>query len=148
MMQKVEFIAANKSHISAIAEIARRSFPDPWSETVFSQTLQNQNNTIWCAMLDNRIYGYLVLSRSGDNMSVDDIAVHPDFRRQGIAKLLLVQAHRQFPDAEFWLEVRASNTAAIALYTALGYVQVGLRKRYYLDPIEDAVLMTRFKDVK
>ncbi len=76
-------------------------------------------------------------------MNLDDIAVVPAFRRQGIGRQLLDWAHRQFPENEFWLEVRESNAAAIALYESAGYRQVGFRKRYYRDPEEGAVLMTR-----
>lgn len=148
MMQKVELIPANESHILAIAEIARLSFSDPWSEAIFFQTLLNQNHMIWCAVLDDAICSYLVLSKAGDSMSVDDIAVHPDYRRQGIAAFLLKQAHMQYPSSDFWLEVRESNHAAIALYQSLGYVQVGFRKRYYHNPEEGAVLMTRDAEEK
>ena len=76
-------------------------------------------------------------------MNLDDIAVAPAFRRQGIGRQLLDWAHRQFPENEFWLEVRESNAAAIALYESAGYRQVGFRKRSYRDPEEGAVLMTR-----
>ena len=87
--------------------------------------------------------GYLILQRLGDEESVDDIAVAPEFRRQGIAQQLLETAHAQFPACPFLLEVREHNTAALALYQKLGYQQVGFRKRYYTNPNEGAVLMTR-----
>ena len=87
--------------------------------------------------------GYLILQRLGDEESVDDIAVAPEFRRQGIAQQLLETAHAQFPTCPFLLEVREHNTAALALYQKLGYQQVGFRKRYYTNPNEGAVLMTR-----
>lgn len=143
MRQKVKIIPAVDADIPVLAAIAQQAFPDPWSEVVFSQALHHPDSCIWCAVAGADICGYLVLSRAGENISVDDIAVRFDFRRQGIARQLLEQAHSYFPHAEFWLEVRASNAAAIALYIALGYVQVGLRKRYYRAPVEDAILMTR-----
>ncbi|MFR3800351.1 GNAT family N-acetyltransferase [Ruminococcus sp.] len=87
--------------------------------------------------------GYAAVSRTGDAVNLDDIAVSPAFRRQGIGRQLLDWAHGQFPESEFWLEVRESNAAAIALYESAGYRQVGFRKRYYHAPEEGAVLMTR-----
>lgn len=146
MKQRVKVISAESVHLSVIAEIAEMSFPDPWSEAVFRQTLKSENNQIWCAVSGEMICGYLVLSRAGTEMSVDDIAVHPAYRRQGVGKLLLKWAHGQYPAWDFWLEVRESNAAAIALYQSLGYTQVGFRKRYYQNPEEGAVLMTRVGD--
>lgn len=147
MKQRVKLIPAGQEHLGAIAEIARLSFPDPWSEALFQQTLAHDSNQIWCAMAGDAVIGYLVLSRCGDAMNVDDIAVHPDYRRQGVARMLLEQAHENGRDSTFLLEVRESNAGAIALYQALGYVQVGYRKRYYTCPSEGAVLMTREKAI-
>lgn len=147
MTQRVKVILAEKAHLHAIAEIAELSFFDAWSETVFRQALESENNQIWCAVSDDTVRGYLVLSHAGTEMSVDDIAVHPAYRRQGLGRLLLEWAHGQYPACDFWLEVRQSNTPAIALYQSLGYAQVGLRRRYYRDPNEDAVLMTRTAEI-
>ncbi|WP_298483363.1 ribosomal protein S18-alanine N-acetyltransferase [uncultured Ruminococcus sp.] len=146
MMQRVKVIGAESVHLPVIAEIAGLSFPDPWSETLFRQTLESENHQIWCAVSGETVCGYLVLSRAGTEMSVDDIAVHPAFRRQGVGKLLLEWTHGQYPACDFWLEVRESNAAAMALYQSLGYTQVGFRKRYYQNPEEGAVLMTRVGD--
>ena len=80
-----------------------------------------------------------------DEGYIDNVAVRPDCRRQGIASALLgaferfAQAHLAF----LTLEVRASNTPAIALYEAHGFVREGVRKNYYTNPREDAVIMTR-----
>ena len=76
-------------------------------------------------------------------MNLDDIAVVPAFRRQGIGRQLLDWAHRQFPENEFWLEVRESNAAAIALYTRFGFREAGRRRNYYDLPREDALILTR-----
>ncbi len=145
MMQKVKLILASQEHLGAIAEIAKLSFPDPWSEVLFQQTLAHDGNQIWCAIAMDTVIGYLVLSQCGDAINVDDIAVHPDYRRCGIARALLEQAHENGLGSTFLLEVRESNVGAIALYQGLGYVQVGYRKRYYTRPNEGAVLMTRDK---
>ena len=128
MKQKAEIVPASEQDLAALAELAEQCFPDPWSENVFRQTM--------CCC-------YAAVSRTGDAVNLDDIAVSPAFRRQGIGRQLLDWAHGQFPESEFWLEVRESNAAAIALYESAGYRQVGFRKRYYHAPEEGAVLMTR-----
>ena len=143
MQQKVEIVPASEQDLAALAEMAAQCFSDPWSENIFRQTMCCCYNRIWCAKIDGMLCGYAAISRTGDAVNLDDIAVAPAFRRQGIGRQLLDWAHRQFPESEFWLEVRESNAAAIALYESAGYEQVGFRKRYYRDPEEGAVLMTR-----
>ena len=119
MQQRVNLVPLKEAWLPVVAEIAALSFPDPWSENLFRQTMD-------CCY--NRM---------------DDIAVHPNYRHRGIGRMLLQWAHQQFPEQEFWLEVRESNAIAIALYQSEGYQQVGFRKRYYHNPEEGAVLMTR-----
>ena len=136
-------VEKNLRDLAVLAELAEQCFPDPWSENVFRQTMCCCYNRIWCAKVDGKLCGYAAVSRTGDAVNLDDIAVSPAFRRQGIGRQLLDWAHGQFPESEFWLEVRESNAAAIALYESAGYRQVGFRKRYYHDPEEGAVLMTR-----
>ncbi|MFQ9094678.1 MAG: ribosomal protein S18-alanine N-acetyltransferase [Ruminococcus sp.] len=143
MKQKAEIVPASEQDLAALAELAEQCFPDPWSENVFRQTMCCCYNRIWCAKVDGKLCGYAAVSRTGDAVNLDDIAVSPAFRRQGIGRQLLDWAHGQFPESEFWLEVRESNAAAIALYESAGYRQVGFRKRYYHAPEEGAVLMTR-----
>ena len=134
---------ARPEDIPAILEIAKASFPDPWTEALFRQTLEQNSAPFWCAGDGNRVLGYLVLSFCGDAVSIDDIAVHPAYRRHGIAGQLLNHAIQAYPDREFWLEVRQSNLSAIRLYHSFGFLQTGLRRRYYQNPAEDAILMTK-----
>ena len=145
MMQrdKVQIQPACLAQLKEIAAIARQSFPDPWSEQLFANAFSEPNTEIWCAMKGDQPAGYLVLQQLGDEMSVDDLAVAPDFRRMQIGTRLLKAAQEKFSDRSFILEVREHNAAAIALYRKLGYEQVGYRKRYYLNPPEAAVLMRR-----
>ncbi len=79
-------------------------------------------------------------------MNVDNIAVSPEYRRQGLARELLSFAHEKYEGIPFLLEVRESNAPAISLYSSLGYEQVGYRRRYYHNPDEGAVLMTRLPE--
>lgn len=129
-----------------LSEIAALCFPDPWSERIFRESFENACTEILIAKdTDGNIAGYIVLSETGDEISIDDIAVLPEYRRNGIAKKLLMQAYAKYPDRNFLLEVRESNSPAISLYRSLGFEQVGFRKRYYRNPDEGAVLMTKTK---
>lgn len=146
MMQRIKLIPASEAHLPAIHEIAVCSFPDPWSEAILLQTFQSKHSIIQCAVDQERICGYLVVSQAGSERSIDEIAVHLDARRQGIAAALLQwahQAHHQYSSDSFWLEVRESNQASIALYQSLEYVRSGFRKRYYQNPTEGALLMAK-----
>jgi ribosomal-protein-alanine N-acetyltransferase len=135
---------AETGQIPQIAQIEQACFPDPWSEKLLLETLQNDNCEIWCACTGEQVLGYVVLSATGDQMNLDILAVAKAHRRQGIAAKLLETVH-QAHQTEFLLEVRASNTAALALYQSFGYKKVGQRRRYYRSPTEDAVLLTRAK---
>lgn len=143
MMQRADILPMQAEQLPEAAAIAAVSFPDPWPLSLFEAAFVQPDTKLFAAMVQGTMAGYLVLQRLGDDQSVDDIAVAAAFRRQGIARQLLQTAHDWFPDCSFILEVREHNTAAIALYESMGYVQVGFRKRYYTNPAEGAVLMTR-----
>ena len=144
MTQRVNIVTAVPEDMKRLSEIAEVCFPDPWSEKLFTEAYNSPYSEIVLAKTDSgEIAGYLVLSDSGDEKSVDDIAVLPEYRRAGIARTLLESAHGRYTGQSFILEVRESNAPAIALYNSLGYEQVGFRKRYYRNPDEGAVLMTR-----
>ncbi len=146
MTLKADISPACEADIKKLCEIAESSFSDPWSEKIFMQTLSSPISEILLARTQNDdIAGYLVLSDCGDEKSVDDIAVAPDFRRMGVGKQLLLYAHQKYHDKNFLLEVRESNMPAITLYKSMGYRQVGFRKRYYHNPSEGAVLMTKYR---
>lgn len=136
--------AADITDMSILAEIAMLSFSDPWSEKIFREAFENMYTKILLAKnISGDIMGYIVLSETGDDINVDDIAVLPKYRRIGIGKCLLEWSLHEYPKKNFLLEVRESNFPAIELYKSIGFVQVGFRKRYYRDPDEGAVLMTK-----
>ena len=143
MQQRVEIAPAAEADLQWILTLAKAAIPAQWRDQQFRQTMCCCYSRIWCARAAGEFCGYVAVSLARDAVNLDDIAVVPAFRRQGIGRQLLDWAHRQFPENEFWLEVRESNAAAIALYESAGYRQVGFRKRYYHDPEEGAVLMTR-----
>ena len=134
------------AHLPAVAALEKACFPaDPWSEGLFRDALDNPNTAILLAEgEDGSLLGYAVLSVILDEGNLDNIAVAPYARRQGIADTLLsaLTAFGREHLACLMLEVRASNVPAIALYEKHGFIAVGRRKNYYDAPREDAILMT------
>lgn len=89
MMQKVKILPFSQEQLPAAAALAQRCFPDPWSLALFEAAFSQPDTTLFAAMAGDTLAGYLILQRLGDEESVDDIAVAPEFRRQGIAQQLL-----------------------------------------------------------
>jgi ribosomal-protein-alanine N-acetyltransferase len=132
-----------------VLPIERASFPTPWSRGAFLYELQqNQVARCWVARCENAptpaVVGYLCLWEIGPEVHITNLAVHPDWRRQGIARGLL---GRTLEDARSRhlrlaiLEVRPTNIEALGLYERLGFRVVGRRKGYYVDTGEDALVM-------
>ncbi len=131
--------------ISQIAELEKLCFEHPWSENSISESMANRNTYLGIKENDVLV-GYLSYKMMCGVGDINNIATHPDFRRQGIARSLLCElvGHGVFCDfTALNLEVRQSNTPAINLYSAFGFKEVGRRKNYYDSPKEDAILMTR-----
>ena len=132
--------------VLAAHELDVLSFTLPWPERSLRYEITgNPAARCWAAELDNRLVGMLVLWMILDEAHIATIATHPDFRRQGIAKRLLVEALESAYNEgaqTALLEVRAGNEAALKMYARFGFEEVGNRKRYYKDNNEDAVLMT------
>lgn len=141
-----QILPMEESHLPQVAALERICFPaDPWSEELFRSALDSPHTAVLLAQGENdSILGYAVLSVILDEGDLDNIAVAPEARRQGVADALLSaltgfgRAHLAF----LTLEVRASNAPAIALYEKHGFLPVGRRRNYYDAPREDAVLMT------
>ena len=133
--------------VPQVAAIERQCFPDPWSERMLREHLDNQCAAAIAAVgEDGTLLGYAGLLVVLDEGYITNVAVRPAYRRQGIASDLLgvfERFARGHQLAFLTLEVRASNAAAIALYEKMGYARVGVRKNYYEHPREDAVIMTR-----
>ena len=130
--------------------IERVSFSMPWSRGAFLYEIeQNQVARCWVGRDEGRIVGYICLWDVADELHVTNIAVHPDARRRGIARTLLqsVIGHgRAAGSRMILLEVRPSNTEAIALYDSFGFRAVGRRRGYYYDTGEDALVMEALVD--
>ncbi len=133
-------------HISQIAALEKLCFSDPWPEAAIASELDNPLSLWLVAVEGERLAGYVGSQTVVDESDMMNIAVHPDFRRRGIAEAL-VTALVTGLDARgsrcLALEVRASNAPAIALYEKLGFSQAGLRKNYYRNPKEDALILKK-----
>ncbi|HEX2127740.1 MAG TPA: ribosomal protein S18-alanine N-acetyltransferase [Solirubrobacterales bacterium] len=128
--------------LPAVLAIERRSFGTPWSLAMFVLELSKPSGICLCVSSGDSIAGYLVCSRYADVWHLMNIAVAPDHRRRGIATLLMESLFEQAgEDARFTLEVRTSNSAAIAMYERFGFRPSGHRRRYYHDNGEDALVM-------
>ena len=142
----MEIVKMTDAHVASIAEIEKLCFSDPWSERSIASELTNRLS-LWLVALDgDRVTGYIGSQSVLDGADMMNVAVHPDYRRQGIGKGLVEQliAALQKTQVQFlMLEVRASNAPAIALYTQLGFAEVGRRKNYYRHPREDAIIMRK-----
>ncbi len=132
--------------LSAIEEIERTAYPTPWSRSMFAGELAKPTSICLGAFLDDRLVGYLIVSRYVDAWHVMNVAVAPEYRRRGLAERLLTTLFELTADDErrgYTLEVRVSNDVAIRLYERLGFHASGLRRGYYTDNREDALIMWR-----
>ena len=137
--------------VPIVHEIDTLSFSLPWPERSFHFELtENPVSRSWVAEFGGRITAMLVLWLIIDEAHIATLATHPDFRRQGIGEQLMIAAllsARAEGAARAFLEVRAGNAAALALYGKYGFVVAGERPRYYKDNNEDAILMN-LEDLK
>jgi [ribosomal protein S18]-alanine N-acetyltransferase len=134
--------------LAAIERIERRSYPTPWSRSMFASELAKPSSISLGAFEaeTGELLGYLVISRYVDAWHVMNVAVEPEHRRQGIAIALferLFEVTANDGRRGYTLEVRISNEAAIKLYERLGFRSRGVRRGYYTDNREDALVMWR-----
>ena len=132
------------AHVPQVAELERICFADPWSEKSVASELDNKWALWLVAVEDDRVIGYIGSQTSIDETDVMNVAVHPDFRRRGIAESLIIRLVEELKNRgshALMLEVRASNAPAIALYEKLGFLQVGCRKNYYRNHKEAALIL-------
>lgn len=132
--------------VEEVAELEALSNPHPWSAQQLLEELALQHAQVDVAVDEEagRIAGYLCTWRILDELHIQNVATHPDYRRRGVARLLLTTVARQALAQDgrvALLEVRASNAGAQALYALLGFKETGRRPRYYAPDGEDAVLM-------
>ena len=132
--------------VSAIAELERICFSDPWSEKSIASELDNRLSYWLVADVDGVVGGYVGSQTVLDVADMMNLAVAPKFRRQGIAEALVTELASYLKVngvLGLMLEVRASNVSAIALYEKMGFGEVGRRPRYYRNPREDALILRK-----
>jgi len=133
--------------IAAVLEIEHLSFPAPWHESTFRGEIQHRPISFPLVVVHKtvgRVIGYVIFWIIGEDVQINNIAVHPDFRGMGIGERVMrsVIEEVRFRGARLiTLEVRPSNTAALALYKKLGFKMLGIRKGYYSIPPEDAIVL-------
>jgi [ribosomal protein S18]-alanine N-acetyltransferase len=140
----VEIRTLDVSDLSAIEAIEQRAYPTPWSRSMFASELAKPTSICLGAFEGADLLGYVVNSRYVDAWHVMNVAVDPDRRRRGIATTLLERLFELTRDDErrgYTLEVRISNEDAIHLYEKLGFEPRGIRRGYYTDNKEDALIM-------
>jgi [ribosomal protein S18]-alanine N-acetyltransferase len=144
----IEIKRLTQRDLEAIDRIERRSYPTPWSRSMFASELSKPSSVSLGAYETetSELVGYLVISRYVDAWHVMNVAVVPERRRQGIASALfdrLFEVTGNDGRRGYTLEVRISNEAAIKLYERLGFQSRGVRRGYYTDNREDALIMWR-----
>jgi len=130
--------------LEQILDIERASFKYPWSRRFFLEELQVECARAVVAEIADRVVGYVLFWFLPEDVDVHNIAVHPDYRRHAIGRILLehvIAAAQQRSSVRVTLEVRKSNTAAQHLYHSLGFIITGERRGYYSDDGEDALTM-------
>ena len=142
----MRFLEMKAVHVPQVAALEKLCFADPWSENSVSSELNNDLALWLVAMNDDTVVGYIGSQTVAGETDVMNIAVHPDWRRRGIAQSLiecLVVELKNRGSEALMLEVRASNAPAIALYEKLEFRQVGRRPNYYRNPKEDALILRK-----
>ena len=139
----IEIVRMNESHVSAVAELERQNFSEPWPDIAVRGELTNKL-ALWLVALEGgEVVGYVGSQTVLQEADMMNIAVADSHRRRGIAKMLVEELILQLDAYQLSLEVRSSNAPAIALYENLGFQQVGLRKNYYRKPKEDALILRK-----
>lgn len=131
---------------AAVAEMEHQLFPDAWSEKSILETLEQTNTICLIAEKPGRTAGYLLAYTAADEAEIARIAVVKELQRQGAARALLAELESVCGSEgikKILLDVRSGNGAARALYTSTGFKEDGIRQRFYENPVEDAILMSR-----
>ena len=135
----------NETHVAAVAALEKLCFADPWSLSSIASELNNPLALWLVAVEDGDLIGYISTQSVMGESDMMNVAVHPDHRRKGVGETLVLALCEALSgeNTSLALEVRSSNAPAISLYEKLGFVQVGLRRNYYRNPKEDALILRK-----
>ncbi|MBN1282821.1 MAG: ribosomal protein S18-alanine N-acetyltransferase [Proteobacteria bacterium] len=140
----MDILAYEPGDLDDLMEIELASFTLPWSRRSYEELWPLDSIDIWIAKMGAETVGYYLIQRIGDEAELHTFAVKPDRRRQGIGSMLMehmLAKARDMGTRFIYLQVRPSNAPARALYDRLGFRQVGVRRRYYRDNDEDAMVL-------
>lgn len=141
----MNIIPMTAAHTAKLAELEKLCFSEPWSEKALSDEIDNPAAYFVVAVEGDEVLGYGGMHTVLGESYIDNIAVFPQHRGRGAGRAVtaaLIEKAKENGGVFITLEVRASNVPAITLYTSLGFENVGVRKRFYTNPEEDAVIMT------
>jgi ribosomal-protein-alanine N-acetyltransferase len=142
----IEIRVLELGDLNAIEAIEQKAYPTPWSRSMFASELAKPTSICLGAFEGRELVGYVINSRYVDAWHVMNVAVDPEHQRRGVASALLERLFEMTHDDErrgYTLEVRVSNEEAIGLYEKLGFEPRGIRRGYYTDNREDALIMWR-----
>lgn len=140
-----QIVEMRAHHLPYVVAIERRSFPQPWSYSLFLTELSNRVASYFVALLSGKVIGYIGLWVTWEEGHITTFAIHPRYRGKGFGKKLFhyaLEYARSCGCERVFLEVRVSNSRAQGLYRSFGFETVGLRPRYYMDG-EDALVMRK-----
>jgi len=145
---KLSFREMAPEDAAAVEQVEKACFSMPWSRESFWQEAANEQTCYLLALWEDRVIGYAGAWLAAGEAQVTNVAIHPDYRGRGFATGLMERLIREVKArgaTAMTLEVRPSNTAALALYAKFGLKSVGRRKGYYQDNGEDAIIMWNTK---
>lgn len=133
-----------QADVPAVAEMEKLCFRSPWSKRMLKEELMNPIALYHVFELNGELIAYAGMWIHFDEAHITNVAVLPEYRRKGYGRrimLLSMQAAAEAGAAQMTLEARESNSGALAMYSQLGFIQSGRRKRYYTDTKEDALIL-------
>ncbi len=141
------FELLKERHINPLLNLEKIIFPSPWTVGMFKGELYSDYSNFYVLCSEDEIVAYFGLWTVGDEGHINNFAVTPEYRNWRVGSLMLSKIFEIGNEKQveiYYLEVRVSNISAISLYKKHGFVEAGIRKKYYSSPREDALLMTKF----
>ena len=139
----MQIVTLGREHLSGVAKIEQECFSQPWSEKAL-EILLSDNAVAVVAVLDGEVVAYAGMTSVLDEGQITNVATLPSCRRRGLARAVLeelIARAKVNGISSIFLEARVSNVPALSLYESLGFCRIGMRRRFYSAPVEDAVLM-------
>lgn len=149
MIDDIKILPMDETHLKDLALLEKQCFSTPWSENALKAELEKENSRFFVAITKNEVSGYVGANNVLGELYIDNIAVFYNYRGFGIGEALLrhlIDVAKAENCSLITLEVRVSNTPARNLYEKLGFKNVGLRKNFYEQPKEDAVIYTKYSE--